>query len=351
MNRIFLLVFMCSFCLSSRAQTPGESPTPAVKKEDKSQAAASDQDIKSDFKQSTEKEIRTLDETSHNLVRKIAVFPLETGRKDVEAADQAWWKIREELTSNKRFLVASKQMMTRKEVLQPRTELEPASAILIGKLIDAHALVSTYLRGRHLVMTVYSTENGMVLWKRDLPLAASIPTAQQLEGASMKLIRDFMASVPYQAFQILDPLIGKPVYEESKSIFAKLDSGQNSRIQVGDLVQWLHVRAQPPIFQTPENLTIIAEGTVIENKQGVLTVEIKRLKDKALLTEKSLVRVPSEFQRIKDIWAISGENPQLSPDIFVAEMKSAEPDSNANKNLVMTGSTISSLLILLLLAF
>jgi len=340
----FSFVFsVFSICLSIVQAAPNETPAIA--------AAAQDQDIKTDFEQTPEKPSQPLDENAHNLIRKLAVFPLDTGKRDTEVAEQAWWKIREELTANKRFLVASKQMMNRKEILQPRAQIEPAAAILIGKLIDSHALVSTYLVGRTLHMIVYSCENGMVLWKRDFDLATSIPIAQQIEGASVKLIRDFMASIPYQGYQILDPLIGKPVYEESKSIFAKVESGQNMRIQVGDAVQWIHVRSLPPVFQTDQNITIIAEGTVTENKQGVLTVEIKRLKDKELLTEKSLVRIPSEYQRLKETWALSNSPAHLSPDIFVAEMKSAKPDSDANKNLVMTGTTLSSMLLLLLLAF
>ncbi|MGE3975188.1 MAG: hypothetical protein AB7F59_11750 [Bdellovibrionales bacterium] len=345
--KLFISLLMSFYFSGAQTTAPG-TPVP---KEDKNQATAADQGIKTDFQQGSEKELRNLDTNSHSLVRKIAVFPLDTLKKDPEAAEQSWWKIREELTNHKRFLIASRQMMLRKEVLQPRSELEPASAILIGKLLDAHALVTTYLRNRILTMTVYSSENGMILWKNEWNLSTSMPVSQQLVGASVKLIRDFVASVPYQGFQILDPLIGKPVYEESKALYAKVDSGQNTRIQVGDLIQWLHVRAQPPIFQNHDNLTVIAEGIVTENRQGVLTVEIKRMKDKSLLVEKTLIRAPTEYQRVKEAWALPTEKTRLSPDIYIAEMKSAEPESNGNKNMVMTGTTISSLLFLLLLAF
>jgi hypothetical protein len=288
---------------------------------------------------------------THSLIRKVAVFPLDTAKKDTAQADLAWWKIREELTNNKRFLVAGKQLMVRKEVMQPRSTLEPADVILLGKLLDAHALVTTYLKNRTLQMTVYGCENGMVLWDKKLELSTATPLGNQFESVSSKLIRDFMASIPYQGFQILDPLIGSPTFEESKAIFAKVDAGQNNRIQVGELVQWVQVKSIPPVFQNLSNTTIIAEGHVVENRQGILTVEIKRLKEKNLLIENALVRIPSEDLRLKENWSLSSGGPNLSADIITAEMRSTERESDSKKSLTMTGTTISSMLLLLLLAF
>src|SRR5688572_23590279 len=91
-------------------------------------------------------------ESEHLPVRKIVVFPFDVPAKDAEASDKAWWKVREELTTNKRFLIASKQLMMRKDVLVPKkdSDINRANAVLLGKHLDADALVVTSLKDREL---------------------------------------------------------------------------------------------------------------------------------------------------------------------------------------------------------
>ena len=60
-------------------------------------------------------------------------------------------------------------------------------------------------------------------------------------NAALKLIQDFVASVPYQGFQIVDPLIAKPVFEEGRAMFAKVEVGKDAQIQKGDPVQWIRL--------------------------------------------------------------------------------------------------------------
>jgi len=303
-----------------------------------------------EFKIEDTSSIKNDPSTLHRLVRKIAVFPLETGKKDIEASERAWWKIREELTNNKRFMVASRQFMLRKDVLQPRFDLEPSGIILLGKILEAHAIIVTQLKNRNLSMVAYDCESGLTLWRNEVQLSASIPPAQQLDGAGIKLIRDFIASIPYQAFQIVDPLIGRPVYEEAKALLAKADSGSNVNVKIGDLVQWITVKNIPPVFQS-NNLIVVAEGTVIQAQNGILTIEIKRLKDRSFLQEKSMIRIPSEQQKLKENYAIKEGLKGISPDILLAEMRSAEPESNKNKGVLMTGVTLGSILAIILFAF
>ena len=74
-------------------------------------------------------------QTEHTLVRRLAVFPLKTGQPELAAlADEAWWELREALTKDKRFLVASKNFLMQKDVYQARSVLSPADAIILAAI-------------------------------------------------------------------------------------------------------------------------------------------------------------------------------------------------------------------------
>lgn len=305
----------------------------------------SDDTIRSDF---TKNET---DNSPHMPVRKIVVFPFDTPARNAAEGEKAWWKVREELTANKRFLIASKQLMLRKDVFLPKRDIDRPSAILLGKHLDAEALVTASLRDRELRMTVYSALTGTVLWTQNLSLPTAQPIAELLENASLKLIRDFVAQIPYQGYQILDPLIGKPIFDEGSVKKAKVEVAADARVEPGDLVQWITIRDSAPVYQNINNLLIVAEGNVVALDRGIITVEIRRLKDPKLLIEKALVRIPKESTRLQESMALKTNSTGLSPEIILAEMRAAQPDIQEHKGTATTGMTLGSLLALILLAF
>ena len=258
------------------------------------EAPKSDDSLKSDFTRGQ------IQDSDHLPVRKIVVFPFDASPKDGEAAEKAWWKVREELTSNKRFLIASKQLMMRKDVMTTKKEVDRASAVLLGKHLDADALVTSSIRDREFRMNVYSAATGALLWAQKLNLSTAQPISEQLEDVSVKLIRDFVASIPYQGFLIVDPLVGKPIFDEGSVRKAKVEVGTDARVEQGDVIQWIQVKENVPVYQSLTNLLVVAEGTIVEIDRGILTVEIKRLKDPNLITEKSLVRMPKEAARLAE---------------------------------------------------
>jgi hypothetical protein len=302
-------------------------------------------DIKSDFTQ------EKIAESDHLPVRKIVVFPFEVAPRDADAGEKAWWKVREELTANKRFLIASKQLMVRKDVMTPKKEIDRASAVLLGKHLDAEALVTGSVKDRELKMSVYSALTGSLLWTQKLALTTAQPVSEQLESASVKLIRDYVASIPYQGFLIVDPLIARPIFDEGSVRKAKVEVGIDARVERGDPVQWIQVRENAPVYQSLSNLLVVAEGNVIEIDRGIITVEIKRLKDPRLIVEKSLVRLPKEAIRLAETMSLKPKGSGISPEIIVAEMRAAQPDIQKHKGFVATGATLGSILAFILLAF
>lgn len=303
------------------------------------------QDLPSDF--TPEK----ITETDHVPVRKIVVFPFDVAPRDADSGEKAWWKVREELTTNKRFLIASKQLMVRKDVMTAKKDMDRATAVLLGKHLDAEALVTSSVKERELKMNVYSALTGALLWSQKLALTTAQPVSEQLEEASVKLIRDFVASIPYQGFLIVDPLVAKPIIDEGSVRKAKVEVGVDARIERGDLVQWIQVRDTTPVYQNLSNLLVVAEGNVIEIDRGIVTVEIKRLKDAHLIVEKSLVRFPKEAGRLAETMSLKPKSAGVSTEIIVAEMRAAQPDIQKHKGIVATGATLGSILAFILLAF
>ncbi|MCB0386940.1 MAG: hypothetical protein KDD43_16215, partial [Bdellovibrionales bacterium] len=50
----------------------------------------------------------------HPLLRRITVFPVQADNSLIKATEEAWWLVREALTENRRFLVASKNFLIQK---------------------------------------------------------------------------------------------------------------------------------------------------------------------------------------------------------------------------------------------
>jgi hypothetical protein len=298
----------------------------------------------------------------HQLIRRMAIFPIATSAttplskaEDLNTVlDEAWWQAREEFAQNRRFLVASKQFLIKSDVFQPRRELEPADAIILGKLLDAHALVTLQMIDRRLLMTVYDGGNGLALWKKGVSLHPSIATRDQLPTLAKKLVLDFIASIPYQGFTIIDALIGTAVYEEGDVKLAQVDLGIQSRSQIGDLVQWVRIAGTTaqPLFQGGSKTTVYAEGKIVKLAQGLATVEIQRASSLKDLKEYSLVRVPREAERLATEYTLS-ENPRttLTAELVAPEASPMERIAKEKRPLATTLSIIASVATFLLLAF
>ncbi len=56
-------------------------------------------------------------EIEHQLVRRLVVFPFQVPSRLVPRAEEAWWQIRQELTQNPIFLLASKQFFNQERSL------------------------------------------------------------------------------------------------------------------------------------------------------------------------------------------------------------------------------------------
>lgn len=292
--------------------------------------------------------------SEHHLIRRVVVFPLKVDQHLNESADEAWWKIRESLTDHKRFLVASRRFLQQKDVFQPRAELDPADAIILGKLLDANALVTTYLVDRVLHMKVYGGALGRILWEHKLQLQPSLPIANQLEDASEKLVFDFIASIPYQGFVFTDSIIGKTVYQEEGQQLFKVEVGSQAQVSVGDEVQVVRVTSQSldPLFLEGAAIEVFAEGEVVYVERNTITAKLNRATAVAAIHEGSLVRLPVEMKRLRHSLALKEKwRQQISPEIFSPEMTSVDEEVKEYKPLAASLSFLANLAAFLILAF
>lgn len=301
----------------------------------------------------------------HQLVRRLVVFPFQVGSENQVAqqglqkqslqtiADESWWQVRETLTNSRRFLVASKQFLIKSDVFLPRGELQPADALILGKLLDAHSLITAQLKNRTISMQAYDSGTGLVLWRKEIVMHPSLRIADQLSESAKKLVNDFIASFPYQGFTHVDPLIGQPVYEEANVQLVQVDVGSNHKVTAGDMVQWVRINATNalPLFQGGAKIRVFAEGRVTRIEQGMATVELLRATKVSEIKEFSLVRIPREVERLQSELAIRDAiRGNLSPELVAPEANPMEQVTKERRPLVSTISWLTSLAAILLLA-
>ncbi len=293
-------------------------------------------------------------ETEHHLVRRIAVFPIKAPSEYREETEKLWWDLRDLLTKDQRFLVASKNFLIQKDVFQPRSALGPSDVIILSKVLDAHALVTTELKEKTLFMRVYDGEYGRPLWEQSLDLQPSIPIHRQLAPSTEKLAKDFLASIPYQGFVTKDSLKNEVVFREGSQLSLKADVGMESQIEVGDQLQVIRIVSDSlkPLFQEYSSIEVIAEGRVMKVNKNIVQVDLDRSIDPRLISEGSLVRIPKEVKRLKESFAIQESlKAQVDPEFLSPRMIELKRQEAEKKPLMTSLGFIANLAAFLLLAF
>jgi len=293
-------------------------------------------------------------QAEHRLIRRVVIFPFKTDPGAEAVADEAWWQAREELTKSRRFLVASKQFLVKSDAFQPRGELEPADVLILGKVLDAHALITTQLSGRKLSMQVYDAANGLALYQKQVTLRAAQTVADQLPAMARQLINDFIATLPYQGYTMVDSIVGQAIIRSGDVTYAHVDFGTGSRVEVGDVVQWVKLASASfaPAFQGGGKLTVIADGKVTKIEDGLAEVEILRATSLREIREYTLVRAPREAQRLYTEYAFK-EKPfaTVTTELMAPEANPIEQVSRERRPLLTALSFVGSIAAYLLLAF
>lgn len=292
-------------------------------------------------------------QTDHPLMRRLVVFPISAPTQISQSAEETWWEIRKTLTGNKRFLVASKNFLQQKDVFQARGELKPADAIILSQLLDADAVITTFLKDKTLKMKIYEGEYGRTLWQQELVLQSSVPVSQQIKDAGVRLVKDFISSIPYHGFVAKDGLKPSVVYAEEGRRYFRVELGSDAEVQVGDQIQLIRIvgTSLKPIFVSGGQVEIFAEGLVETVDRQSVIVELKRVSSIDDIKQNSLVRVPKELARLKEKFALQESlRKNINPEYFSPEITPLDQQIQENKPLITSLSFLGNLVLFILLA-
>ncbi|RME17239.1 MAG: hypothetical protein D6797_02930 [Bdellovibrio sp.] len=281
------------------------------------------------------------------------VFPFQVPSDYKEVAEDAWWDVRDLLTQSKLFLVASKDFLLKKDVFQPRAYLEPADAIILGRLLDAEVLLTTRLQGRELTMMAYEGKRGRLLWKQKMDLTPSLPVKDQIRPASKKLLYDFIASIPYQGFVVRDALKKDVVYQEQEASKVKVYVGERSQARLSQKAQFVLLKdtSFDPLFQGGGQLEVFAEGHIVELAFPHVIVQLDRVSEEKI-KEHTLVFIPEEQQRLRKSYALVQDvYKNVSARYFRTKLRELKEEESRLKPLYTSLAWFGNLALIILLAF
>lgn len=277
------------------------------------------------------------------------VFPFAGNSDNNVARNQAWWKAREMLTKEKKYLVASKQFLIKKDVFQPRKTLTPRGVKLLGNMLNADVLITAYIDGRRFNFEVYLVQNQKLFWRKSIQMSGSARITQQLTQVTQRVVQEMLAVIPYQAYTIEDPIIGKTVYEEAGQKLALVDVGLNQEMKVGTNVQWINVIVPPSGKLSQCKIAIVGEGSVSRVRKGVVVATLDRVTDLSAITPKTLVRIPKQAAKLVEAYTSQAGSAPLQPDIIPTIINPVSPESDeAKKKSLIFGGALSFLGILIL---
>jgi hypothetical protein len=290
----------------------------------------------------------------HPMIKRVVVFPIRAERDLQKVAEETWWDLREKLTENKRFLIASKNYMEVKDVFQPRSELVPADAIILGRLLDSHALITTVVRDGEVRMQAYETQSGALIWQKKTSFNPTTAASKQLQDLAGRLIYDFIASVPYHGSIIIDALSGRPVFQEAQKSLFRAEVGSSSAIVVGSTVQVIRMTQKnlKPQFDEGLEIEILAEGRVVKVDNSVITAELLRVKNGYEVADGELVRIPEEYERLQKSFAIKPTTLDIAGAQLLIDKQIVLTEKEKQKKPLYTAlSFLGNLALYILIAF
>lgn len=293
-------------------------------------------------------------EVEKQLIRRVVVFPILSEPIYTNEVTEAWWLIREKFTEGKLFLVASKNFLERRDVFQARGQLKPADAIILSELLDAQMIVTGELKDRTFSLYAYESQGGQVIWQETSKMHPSIPVKDQIEKVSLNLTKNLMAAIPYQGFIYKDNLAEDLIVRKDGKVLVQAAFSINTDLEPGDEVQLVKLYSvnQKPLLQGGAHVEIFAEGKVISFKEGTATLEVQRITKLDDIKNLSLVRIPKEMKRLKELYALKDSiKRRINPEYFSPDISEVKQEAKETKPLVTALAFLANIATILLLAF
>ena len=194
-------------------------------------------------------------------LQKMVVFP-PLGLEE-RLADEVWWQVRELLTQDKKFMVATRRLMINRQVLQARAQMKPAEVVVLAKVLEAQSLLSLSIVNAKAQVFVYRGEDGLLAWQGTIALDPARPAQEQVQNLFLFLVKQFLKAIPYGGYQVRNPISGSEfdVFEDELHVFI-----QTPRLlKVGDKVYWKQIyQTQLPLLSPGYKTQTLAEGQIYQ---------------------------------------------------------------------------------------
>lgn len=300
-------------------------------------------------------------------IEKVAVFPLlykgERGERIDDATakslEETWWQVRDELTGTGRFVVASRAFLQKTDAFQPRGLLTTGDAVILGRYVEADALMTMSLKDRTLTLAVWQSSDGTLAWSQAVDLHPSVLLREQVAKVARALVREFVASLPYQATTLQDSFSKQAISIDAGKRRARVATA-GAPLEVGDSVQWVSVTRATlePLFQGGAKVEIIAEGVVHQVESRFVVVDLTRVHENGQIRAGSLVNLPKEQARLAKLATPRDSATSAAVVSLLASESAIEPEANQVERkkdesgpFATTLSILGSLAVILLLAF
>ena len=286
---------------------------------------------------------------SHLWPRRLAVFPLKSNITDNELNRKVWWNVRDNLASNKLFLVATKNFLEQKDLFQARGKIKTADVVLLSRLLDASALISLELQDRNFYFRVYSAEDGLLLWHKEYKLESSLPVQSLIEKVSLEASNDFIKNISFDGFLIRDTNSGQLSWQESGTWYAKVMLQNKENIKVGESLRFVYLkRNNTESLYTAETGMIDLDDAIlvkIQDNEGLIAFN-SRPKENTLKEFLPLYFISSKYNKNKET-----EEQKEYARSLVGQVVQNNKVNTDERDRNTVGLSLLSILALLLIAF
>lgn len=279
-------------------------------------------------------------------LKRTVVFPAQG--LDENLVDDTWWQIREQLAADTRLTIASRRLMINRQVLSPRAELKPSDSVILGRILEADALIVTFIRDNSAHFIAYRAEDGITLYKDKIDLNPSTPVAEQALMAFQTLTGRYLRSIPYSGYQVPSPTTGNIIENYGADRVAYVELGKFSA-NVDEKVVWTRAsNIRSPILQGDLKYQVIATGVVQQVLRGnVAQIKLDARSNEAVLLNNSLVYL-SDRQEVGGDLAFEPRQSDLGVEFLLSDIQKPKQIQSQSKEATFLGFVFNAALLLLI---
>jgi len=280
-------------------------------------------------------------------IKRVAIFPARG--VDDTLVDELWWQLREAIAADGRFDVATRRLMINRQVLAPRSELKPADAVILGRVLDADLLITHYVIKKKAVVSAVRAVDGLLVWRDEVPLNPAIPDSDQLLPIFKSVMTAFLNAVPYAGYQVLSPDTQK-LYESDGSLGFVYVSTPNAESLLGQKIYWLNVTySSQPLLKAKGAFQPLSWGKSVEFiRPNILKVKLERPFDELVMSSGVPVYVSLSAADEASVPLFGSKISEMGSEYLISDLKINKRITEQSGSATFLGFVISAAMLLLI---